>query len=656
MKNNTNLKAVFRSPFLTLVRNILLAYICFMLCRGVFLWYNWEEITANLDKAMIWPMVKGSLLYDTSGLMYLTSPYIVMMLLPLHIKEKPGYYRAARIVFIVLVLAGCLANIADTVYFPYTGCRSTFNILTEFQNEGTDELGRIFWQNIIDNWFMSLFFIALAAILILFTATPEIIRFNRLSGYYAVRCLTFLLGGFLCVVGIRGGATASIRPIAMSNAFQYAPTPPQAAMILNTPFCAIRSIGHSSKKTVSYFSEDELDGIYNPIIIPDSTDVSRRKNIVVMILESFGAEYVGQLNEGVSDIHDCTPFLDSLMRESMYFEYALANGRKSIDAMPSALSGIPMLYEHFILGPAMMAKEVSGIARELQNEGYYTAFFHGADNRSMGFQSFTNATGFQDYFGMDEFLEQPQYGGKGVFDGVWAIWDEEFLQFMCDRIGSFKEPFVSGVFTATSHNPFNIPERYREQFPEEGNLPIYRTVRYSDHALRRFFENASKQPWFQNTLFVITADHTNLSEHPDYQSAYGKYHIPILIYDPTGEIKGHRNCVAQQSDIPATVLGYLGYDRPFLCFGQNLLTTPDDEIWAADYVNGVYTFYQGDLMIQFDGTNLLGVYEFKSDVRLSENVMGRYPEKEKMMTLKLKAIIQQYLDYMSRDDRPLIMK
>ena len=73
-------------------------------------------------------------------------------------------------------------------------------------------------------------------------------------------------------------------------------------------------------------------------------------------------------------------------------------------------------------------------------------------------------------------------------------------------------------------------------------------------------------------------------------------------------------------------------------------------------MNGVYTFYQGDLMIQFDGTNLLGVYEFKSDVRLSENVMGRYPEKEKMMTMKLKAIIQQYLDYMSRDDRPLIMK
>ena len=656
MMEKTDIRTMFRTPFMTMVRNILLAYVCFMLCRLAFLWYNWDDVRVGLDSSMTGQLLKGSLLYDTSGLMYLCIPYIAMMMFPLHFKEKDGYYKVARIVFIVLISAGCLANIADTVYYPYTGCRSTFNILTEFKNEGAGEIGNIFFQNIIDNWYMTLFFLAIVALLIFASGTPQIIGFRKQAGYYTVKTVLFAISSLLCVVGIRGGATGSIRPIAMSNAFQYAPNPPQAAMILNTPFCAIRSIGHSSKKTAGYFSEEELDRIYSPVILPDSTAVSRQKNVVVMILESFGAEYVGQLNKGVEGIHDCTPFLDSLLQESMYFEYAVANGRKSIDAMPSALTGIPMLYEHFILGPAMMSKEVSGIARELQDKGYYSAFFHGADNRSMGFQSYTNATGFMDYFGMDEFVAEPQYGGKDVFDGVWAIWDEEFLQFMCDKLGTFSQPFVSGVFTATSHNPFNIPERYQKQFPAEGNLPIYRTVRYSDNALRKFFEKASQQPWFENTLFVITADHTNLSEHPDYQSNYGKYHIPILFYDPTGEIKGHRMCVAQQSDIPATVLGYLGYDRPFLCFGQDLFNTPDSEIWAADYISGLYTYYLDDLMIQFDGEQLTGTYEFKKDTRLENNIKGRYPEREKLMTDQLKAVIQQYLDYMSRADRPLIIR
>ena len=71
---------------------------------------------------------------------------------------------------------------------------------------------------------------------------------------------------------------------------------------------------------------------------------------------------------------------------------------------------------------------------------YYSAFFHGADNNSMGFRSYSRVIGYKDYFGRDEFEADPAYGGSSVFDGVWAIWDEEFLQFMCDRIGTFSQP------------------------------------------------------------------------------------------------------------------------------------------------------------------------------------------------------------------------
>ncbi len=650
----TDRVSFFRTPFFTLVSNLLLAYVAFMLCRIIFVWYNWDAFAGSLnDRNLVISLIRGSLRFDTAGILYLLLPYIALMLLPLHFKETRGFHIFMKCLFIVAVCAGIVANSCDAVYFPYTGCRSTFAVFTEFQDESPAELASIFIDNIIANWYIVLAELALIVFVCLAARTPMMVKFDKLWKYYLVRMVLFCLGIALSIGGIRGGFAKNIRPIAMSTAYQYANTTAQAAAVLNTPFCAIRSIGHHSAAIPEYYSDEELDNIYSPVIMPDSTAVFRQKNVVVFILESFGAEYIGQMNRGRTGIHDCTPFLDSLMQHSLYFEYSMANGRKSIDAMPSVLSGIPMLNDHFMLTGTMMSKQVGGLAYYLKEKGYYSAFFHGADDGSMGFQSYARLVGYDDYYGREEFDKDSRYDGDKDFDGVWAIWDEEFLQFMADSINGFKEPFVASVFTASSHNPFNIPAKYRSIWPDEGGLPIYKTVRYSDYALRRFFESASRQPWFENTLFVLTADHTNLSEHPDYQSEFGQFHIPILFYAPGDSIAANRRCLAQQSDILPTILGYLGYDRPFVAFGQNLLATPDDEIWVAGYQNGIYMFYQGDLMIQFDGNRVLGVYEFKKDTRLENNVQGRYPDIEEALEAQLKAIIQQYMEYMG--SKPLVI-
>ena len=433
----------------------------------------------------------------------------------------------------------------------------------------------------------------------------------------------------------------------MSNAYQYVKTPAQAAAILNTPFCVIRTMGNEDMKVPSYFGEEELESIYTPVVFPDSTVTFRPMNVVVLILESFGSEYIGAMNPGTEGIHDCTPFIDTLISHSLVFETSLANGRKSIDAMPSVLSGIPMLKDHLFLTPTIMAKEITGLAKELGTKGYYSAFFHGADNGSMGFQSFSRVIGYNDYFGMDDFLKKPEYGGNSVFDGYWAIWDEEFLQYMCDMIGTFREPFLTSAFTASSHHPYNVPDRYQEKYPTEGNLPIYRGIRYSDHALELFFEKASKQPWFNNTLFVLTADHTNLTEHPQYQSDYGNFRVPVIFYCPSDSLTGTRKAIAQQSDIFPSILGYLGYDKPVISFGQNLFNTPDSLTWAATFQNGLYSYYQGDYLLQFDGENETALFTYKSDPTLKNNLKGSQPQTEQEMTKKLKALIQQYLEHMT---------
>ncbi|MBR2395160.1 MAG: sulfatase-like hydrolase/transferase, partial [Bacteroidaceae bacterium] len=591
--------------------------------------------------------LKGALVFDTAGIMYICALYMLLMMFPFHFKEKLWYYRLTKIILVVMASAGVLMNLVDTVYYPYTGCRSTLQVLTEFSGEGGSQISAIILKSLADNWYLVLMFIVIVVLLCLLIKIPDTLKYRKVYMYYIVRTCCLLLTAVCILAGIRGGLAHNIRPITMSNAYQYVKTPAQAAAILNTPFCFIRTLGNEEMKIPAYYDEEELESIYSPVILPDSTAAFRPMNVVVLILESFGSEYIEAMNPGTDGIHDCAPFMDSLISHSLVFETSLANGRKSIDAMPSVLSGIPMLKDHLFLTPTIMSKEITGLAKELGTKGYYSAFFHGADNGSMGFQSFSRVIGYNDYFGMEDFVKKPEYGGNSVFDGFWAIWDEEFLQYMCDMIGTFREPFLTSAFTASSHHPYNVPDRYQEKYPTEGNLPIYRGIRYSDHALELFFEKASKQPWFNNTLFVLTADHTNLSEHPDYQSDYGNFRVPVIFYCPSDSLEGTRKAIAQQSDIFPSILGYLGYDKPVISFGQNLFNTPDEETWGATFQNGLYSYYQGDYLLQFDGTNETGLFAYRQDPTLKQNLKGTKPEVESEMIKKLKALIQQYLEYMT---------
>jgi phosphoglycerol transferase MdoB-like AlkP superfamily enzyme len=435
--------------------------------------------------------------------------------------------------------------------------------------------------------------------------------------------------------------TKAVRPITISNANQYVDRPEDAALVLNTPFSLIRTIGKNVFVIPNYMEATRLDEVYSPVrqSVADSV-AAKKKNVVVMIVESFGSEYIGALN----DYEGYTPFLDSLISKSLIWEHSFGNGRKSIDGMPSVLSSIPMFVEPFFLTPASV-NNVGGLARELVKDGYYSAFFHGAENGSMGFQAFSRATGFEDYFGRTEYNQDNRFQGDADFDGMWAIWDEPFLQYMALTMNEFREPFVSAVFTASSHHPYKIPEAYQEIYPEEG-LVMHKCVRYTDHALKRFFETASKQPWFKNTLFVMTADHTNLSEVPEYQTSLGGFRVPIVFFDPSGEMPtGQRKGIAQQIDIMPTVLGYLGYTQPYVAFGFDLFHTPAEDTWAVNYLNGIYQYVKGDYLIQFDGVTLKAVYRFKEDKLLEHNLMDKVDVSD--LVEELKAIIQSYMQRMN---------
>jgi phosphoglycerol transferase MdoB-like AlkP superfamily enzyme len=214
-------------------------------------------------------------------------------------------------------------------------------------------------------------------------------------------------------------------------------------------------------------------------------------------------------------------------------------------------------------------------------------------------------------------------------------------------MSDMKQPFMTAVFTASSHHPYEIPEAYKDVYPEEG-IVIHKCIRYTDNALRKFFETASKQPWYKNTIFVLTSDHTNLSDHAYYQTDIGGFCSPIIIFDPSGEYQPEmQDKIAQQIDILPTLMGMLGYDEPYFGFGIDLLNTDKEDTWAVNYLNGIYQYVKHGHVLQFDGHQTKAVYAL-SDSLMRTNLKGKIPQ-QPQMERELKAIIQQYMERMTQD-------
>ena len=642
-----------RSTIVAFVLNTIMAYAVFMLSRIEFLLENWSSIAPGLSWPKMGDLLTGSLTFDTSAIAYTGILYALLMLVPCFKKESRGWQTATKWIYLTVNTVCLIANVADSAYFRFTGRRSTASLFQEFANE--DNIASIIGSELLTRWYLVLFVgvmgYAMARLYVQPVPRPRPAKVSGWVGYYATHTLALGVYFPIAIIGMRGGATDATRPITITNANQYVDTPSEAALILNTPFSLIRTMGKKTFESPRYYDRAELDAIYTPLHTPSDTLTERRKNVVVLIVESFGREFIGAYNERLDGgkYKGYAPFVDSLYSRSVSFDYTFCNGRKSIDGMPSILSSIPMFVEPFFLTPAAL-NDVGGMADCLSRKGYETAFFHGAANGSMGFQGFARHTRFDKYFGRTEYKEDDRFDGDDDFDGTWAIWDEPFLQFYALKMSELKEPFLTAVFTATSHHPFVIPEAYRDTFPEEDDNVMHKCIRYTDHSLRRFFETASRQPWYDNTIFVFTSDHTNMADHAEYKTPLGLYGSPLLIFDPSGEIgAGRRHCIAQQIDIMPTILNHLGFDEPYIAFGKDLFSTPDDETWAVNYNNGIYQYVESNHLLLFDGHEARGLYDLDNDWMLTSDLRGQKPDLQNRMERRVKAIIQQYMERMTED-------
>ena len=635
----------------SVLMNILVSYLCYGICRLAFVLENHNIIPMDLSFDAIRNYLVGSFVFDTSAICFTNCLYLAIVLAPVHYLWSNNYAaRIARWAYILPNSLAVVANLCDCVYFSFTHKRVTASVFGEFQNE--NNLPDIIGTELVSHWYLLLLAVALIFFILKgYKNAFAVGKPSNLCKFYVTHSVVFLVGGMLTVFGIRGEVSfAQTRPVTISNALQYVSQPVETNIILNTPFSVIKTIRNSKLPIGNYYTRQELNHIFNPVHTPPAETRINKKNVVILIVESLAEEFVGERNKSLDGgkYKGYTPFVDSLLMKSLTFENTFCNTWTSIDAMPAILASIPRMHEPFVLTPYSLDR-ISGIAGLLNRWGYQTAFFHGADNGSMGFQAFAKTAGFQSYYGRTEYENDRKHGGRNDFDGTWGIWDEPFLQYYCHTLGTMKQPFMSAVFTLSSHHPFAIPDKYKSVFLDEGLYPLHKCVKYADYALKRFFETAARQPWYHNTVFVITADHaSSRTTHDEYKTELGGFRVPILFFDPSGEMpKGCRKGVAQQIDIMPTILDFLGYDQPYISFGKNLLDENNPQ-WAFNY-NNIPQLVMDDYLLQFDGNNVVALYNYRKDKLLKHNLKNDTVTVNQM-TKYLKAVLQSINERMKNDE------
>lgn len=614
-----------KSIYSALLLKYLIAVLFLWFTQWLFIILNWSFFSITSIKEFLSILV-GSLRYVVAATTIFLSPFILLCILPFRIRGNKIYQKITNGFFYLGTILLMAVNIIDIVYYRFTFRRMAGDIFNYLSVGG--DFKELIPQFAKDFWPYVLIFIILIVLLV--WVIKKIQWENKPRQYkYADALAFFVIGAFsifLCQEGF------AFKPLTQNSTVKYT-TPPNAPLVVNTPFSIVSTLNGSQLPQSEFNPDKEIEHFFTPVHQPNPRSGEFNENpdmnVVLIILESFSAEYMGCMNEGGESF---TPFLDSLAKKSLVFN-GMANGKRSIESIPSFVAGLPSVMSDAYITSPYGKNEINSIPSILKKYGYYSAFFHGGYNGSMGFDAFCKHAGYDAYYGMDE------YGNRDDYDGKWGIFDEPFLQFMAKEMNSFPKPFHAGVFTISSHHPYTIPEQHKGKF-KDGKIPILKPVMYSDYALKCFFDTLSTYDWYDNTLFIISADHTAQPIAPEYGNAYGMYKIPMIFYCPSDTTGERIHKIVQQADVFPTLLDYLNLNEPCIAFGKSAFSTDTNRFHIA-YTNGFYQLIRDNYLIFFK-EKVEAAYRLSEDPLLNNNLVKNNLSAIYKQEVFLESFIQQY--------------
>lgn len=609
----------------------------YSLLRIVFLLYN----SPHFPEARLLHFLAG-IRFDLSAIAYLNLPWLLIALLPFPFFQKKGWLAGCNIYYVTANSIALLAGFVDIGYFPYVSKRLTADIFSYLGHGQFDfkALLPLFLTQFA--WMIPLLAAMVALMIWICRKNRRLAEKETEATHRTTSQIVYQSGSYagillLALTLMRGGW--QLRPLSIISAGAYA-TPQYMPLVLNSPFTLLRTIGKETIPSFGYFPGlDDAERICSPLHTSyqaPETPHPEVKNVVLIVLEGMSQELFAYYHPQQPDYPEYCPFLDSIARRSWAFN-GISNGRRTMEGIPAIVCGIPTLMEHAYIETPFVQNRLCSPVELLRQNGFHTSFFHGAENGSMNFESFCHAIGYQDYFGMNEYPHPEDY------DGSWGIPDRSFLQFMAGELHTMPQPFFATVMTLSSHHPFKLPkdaEAGSRSYPK-GAHPMHTVSAYTDFALREFFRQVSKEPWFDSTLFLITADHAYEGSDTFTRNPYGSYLIPVLFYHPAADTAFFQADFMQQTDLMPSLFAYLSLRSPMLCFGQNVFDRRHTPA-AVNCLSGVYQLFYRQNLLQYDGEKVVGFYHLGEDKMLEHNLKDKNSPEQRAALRHLQAILQSY--------------
>lgn len=605
------------------------------LSRPLFYLYN-AQIIGAIEPARLWEMMWHGLRFDLSALCYFNSLFILMRFLPVpSLTQRRWWWSASMVIYFITNGLMLMLQMADIPFYAFQGDRMRVSSLMElFTNPN---LGGILLSSFANYWWA---FIGFAALMAALAWGATRVKLSPLRCGWRLTVPMFVAAALLAFVLMRGiTSVADLKGtvLGIGHARAYVERNSEACVVLNTPFTILRS--SASKDVVPHYNWLPDSEIMSGIVTPPDTVVPNGKNLMLIILEGGSAHHSDFLTPVPDRQQHLMPFLDSLAAQSVVVKHHMATGQRSNEGFTSLIGSFPNYEPMILMRSPYAAERFDGLYNVTARRGYDTAFFYGCYPGSFNIEELARTLGAARVYNSDS------YPGSERF--IWGVHDHAMAQFVVEEITrTLHQPFTAVWFTLNAHEPYTVPDDWQSEGYRSPAGSMDRTVEYTDRALRRFFTLARREPWYANTIFIITADHGNRERRgTEWHTPWVQPHIPFVVYAPDGSLTPAvlTDRVMGQFDVMPTALGLIGENEPYVSFGANVLA-PDFD--AANHVAlsrffGYYQITAPDLVVQWDATDdrILAIFDPAADPWL-QHPLADHTERAHALVGQAKALLQ----------------
>ena len=551
----------------------------------------WQH--SRLNDGDIWPIISGAIRIDLSSIGYLAT--IGVFILILHVVARPKtelfqriftLYGSSVVTVVVIVEASTPAFINQYDVRP-----------NRLYIEYLDYPQEVFSMLVHGHLFAMLSTLLLASLTSVYSYRLLCRAFTQPQSLKKASNLPILMAALIiCLFAARG--TLNHRPLNPALVY-FSQDSLVNSLVLNSTYSvafALKNMGNEKSasnlygtmprqqiidtvKKASYRKQFVAGNI--PTLAHNKPFVSGvKKNLVIILEESLGARFVGELG-GL----DITPELDKLYQQGWGFDNLYATGTRSVRGIEAITTGFTPSPSRSVVKLSKSQHNFFSLADVLSQEGYKTQFIYGGESHFDNMKSFFLGNGFNDIVDINH-IENPQ------FISSWGVSDEDLFN-QADKeltkLSNSTEPFFSLVFTSSNHDPFDIPQG-KVSLPKGHNPENYKrdlAIKYADYALGKFINKAKTRSYWENTVFLVVADH-DVRVFGSEPVPLKSFHIPAVILNSDMKSKRDPRLVSQ-IDLPVTLLSLLGIDQATPMLGFDLTKSyPVERAMMQYYDNFAY--------------------------------------------------------------------